>query len=161
MIGLNDEQTVGRILQLLPSVSANPVDNADSEYIKNDSENSEDVAAQAQIFDDDKMQALWKRGVKTEGDWRRTRDAVKSGERGLPPDLALRFNVNIAECTVWADGVLRGRGNRVWVPDYEPLRTSIIQRVHNSHLAGHPCRDTTIGILLKSWFWPKIRKSVR
>ena len=83
------------------------------------------------------------------------------GERSFPPDIALKFRANIAECTVAADSVLRGREGRVWVPDYEPLRTAIIQQTHDSQLAGHPGRDTMISILLRRWFWPKMRESVR
>ncbi|KAI0991214.1 hypothetical protein K3495_g16973, partial [Podosphaera aphanis] len=120
-----------------------------------------DPAALARLFEDDEMQSLWAIAVEKDKDWIRAREAVRNGERSFPPDLALKFKVNIAECTVAADKVLRGRENRIWVPDYEPLRTAILQRTHDSYLAGHPGRDTMIGILLRRWFWPKIRDCVR
>lgn len=146
-------ETAGRILQLLPSISLNPSNISISKDNNNVVSEPIDIATRAKMFDDDELQELWKRGVENDEDWRRSRDAVKSGERGFPPDLALKYKVNIAECTVGADGVLRGRENRVWVPDFEPLRTLIIQRTHDSHLAGHPGRDTMVGILLRRWFW--------
>ena len=161
MTGLSDERTSGRILQLLPTISLNPTSTSIPQNDAIRIDNLVDQASQAVLFDDDELQELWKRGVEADEDWRRSRDAVRLGERGFPPDLALKYKVNIAECTVRADGVLRGRESRIWVPDYEPLRTSIIQRTHDSHLAGHPGRDTMIGILLRRWFWPKIRESVR
>ncbi|KAI0992990.1 hypothetical protein K3495_g15194, partial [Podosphaera aphanis] len=157
-IGLSDERTEGRILQLLTPVSASPA----SITVKESEQGVEnDPASLARLFDDDEVQALWKRGVEVDKDWRRARDAVRSGERGFPPDLSFKLTTNIAECTVAADGVLRGREGRIWVPNYEPLRTSIMQRTHDSHLAGHPGKDTMVGMILRRWFWPKLRESVR
>lgn len=152
--GLNDERNAGRTLQLLPSV---PLCHINTSVQNTDSEPS----IHARVFDDDEMQLLWEKGVNTDEDWRRARDAVKAGDRSFPADIALKSRVNIAECTVAADGVLRGRENRIWVPDYEPLRTSILQRIHDSYLSGHPGRDTMVGILLRRWFWPKLRECVR
>lgn len=156
--GLFDERNAGRFIQLLSSVRANPTKishNKVNQVLLND------PATLANLFDDEELQALWRKGVETDKNWQRTRDAVMKGERSFPPDLALLFKTNIAECSVSADGVLRGRENRIWVPDYEPLRTAIMQRIHNSHLTGHPGRDTMVGIILRRWFWPKLRDSVR
>lgn len=107
------------------------------------------------------MQNLWRQAVNSDKDWIKARDAVQAGHRQFPPDIALKSSVNITECTVAADGVLRCRENRIWVPDYEPLRTAIMQQTHNSYLGRHPGRDTMIGIILRRFFWPKLRESVR
>lgn len=154
--GIEDERTSGRIIQLLPSVNAAPA------VINNDTLNvSHDRAANAILFEDEEVQALWKLGVESDKDWCRARDAVYAGDRGFPPDLAYKLSANIAECSVAADGVLRGRENRIWVPEYEPLRTAILQRTHDSYLTGHPGKDTMVGLILRRWFWPKLRDSVR
>lgn len=115
----------------------------------------------ANLFDDKNIQGLWKQGVESDKDWKRARDAVAASERGFPPDLVTKLTANIAECTVAADSVLRGRENRIWVPDYESLRTAIMQLTHDSHLTGHPGKDTMVGIILRRFFWPKLRDSVR
>ncbi|KAI0992938.1 hypothetical protein K3495_g15246 [Podosphaera aphanis] len=145
-------------MQLLPSVQLQPVN------LVSEDESSQpkfDQAATTRLFDEEDLQRLWSEGVMSDKDWRRARDAVRSGERGFPPDIAHKISANIAKCSVAADGFLRGRENRVWVPDHEPLRTAIMQRIHDSHLAGHPGRDTMIGLILRRWFWPKLRESVR
>ena len=36
-----------------------------------------------------------------------------------------------------------------------------MQKTHDSHLAGHPGKDTMVGIILRRFFWPKLRDSVR
>lgn len=156
--GLNDERTAGRIMKLLPSI---PVNSTDVILEESHSNLDTDPAVQTKLFEDEEMQELWKQGVKLDRDWRRARDAVRAGERGFPADLAFKLSANIAECTVAADGVLRGRDNRIWVPDHEPLKTRLMQKIHDSHLTGHPGRDTMVGIILRRWFWPKIREWVR
>ncbi|KAI0997227.1 hypothetical protein K3495_g10960 [Podosphaera aphanis] len=171
--GVEDERTAGRILQLLPTVPLYPVQIQEEEQeLELEKTNDDDIvtdeillgadrAGEANVFDDAELQALWKEGVKNDNDWRRARNAVRAGERSFPPDLAIKMTANIAECAVTADDVLHGRDNRIWVPDYEPLRTAIMQKTHDSFLTGHPGRDTMIGILLRRWFWPKMRDSVR
>lgn len=157
-IGLIDDRTAGRIMQLLPPIHAHPTATA----ARDESPDSdEDPATLAKVFEDDEMQELWKNGVKLDKNWRRARDAVAAGERGFPPDLAHQMAANIAECSVAGDRILRGRENRIWVPDYEPLRTAIMQKIHDSSLTGHPGKDTMVGIILRRWFWPKLRESVR
>lgn len=155
---LSDERVMGRVMQLLPSIQTNPTALSNEE--EKNPENT-DPAISANIFEDEELQQLWKRGVEADKDWQRARDAVRAGERGFPPDLACKLSANIAECTVAADNVLRGRENRIWVPDYEPLRTGIMQRIHDSSLTGHPGKDTMVSMILRRWFWPKLRNSVR
>ncbi|KAI0991226.1 hypothetical protein K3495_g16961, partial [Podosphaera aphanis] len=132
-VGLEDERTSGRVMSLLPAVPLNPAnvtpptDNNEAHNCPNDAAGSSivNVEIQTRIFDDVELQNLWDQGVAADRDWCRAREAVKKAERSFPPDLALRYSVNIAECSVRADGVLRGRADRIWVPDYEPLRTAI------------------------------------
>ncbi|KAI1007572.1 hypothetical protein K3495_g649 [Podosphaera aphanis] len=146
-VGCDDERTMGRVIQLLPSAQAHP-----AILVPDGNENipdEDDPATSAKLFEDDGMQALWKIGVESDNDWRRARNAVRAGERGFPADLAYKLSANIAECTVAADGILKGRENRIWVPNYEPLRTSILQRTHDSQLAGHPGKDGMVGMILR------------
>lgn len=77
------------------------------------------------------------------------------------PDFSQKLSANIAKCTVAVDNVLRGRENRIWIPDHEPLQTAIMQNIHGSHIRGRPGKDTMIEILLKLVFWPKMREAVR
>ncbi len=49
----------------------------------------------------------------------------------------------------------------MWIPESEPLRTSIIQKIHDSHLTGHPGRDATYNILSRRFFWPGAARDVR
>lgn len=148
---LTDERMAGRVMQLLPSVSAN---SATLELVE------PDAACLAKLFDDTELQTLWSEGVSAD-DWTRARDAVKNGQISFPPDIAAKLTANIAECHVDQENVLRGREGRIWVPNYEPLRTALMQTIHDHHLSGHPGRDTMVTMLLRRWFWPRIRDSVR
>ena len=169
---LTDERTAGRIRQLFTPVTLNLASIACKEdafcgveTIKWDdtiiSSNPFDSERMPDIFEEEGLQRLWEKGVEADRDWQRARDSVSAGDRGFPPDISQKWKVNISECTVAADNILRGRENRIWVPEYEPLRTAILQKTHDSNLAGHPGRDTMVKILLRRWFWPNMRESVR
>lgn len=145
-LGLSDERIAGRVIQLLPKLTVSPANITSNLEIDED---TLDQSADARIFESENMQELWKQAVYNNKDWQRARDAVQTGERSFPPDLAVKTKVNIAECSVAADGILRGRENHIWVPDYELLRTAIMQKTHDSHLTGHTGRDSMISILLR------------
>ncbi|KAI0996433.1 hypothetical protein K3495_g11748 [Podosphaera aphanis] len=156
-VKVDDERNAERFKQLIHAAQINTTTlNSVTRGI--DTGKNDDISG-ATLFDDVELQQLWVNAVKTDENWRRARDAVKLGERSFPADIALSMTANISECTVSSDNILRGRENRVWVPNYEPLRTAIMQRTHDSHLTGHPGRDTMLSILLQRWFWPKMRSS--
>lgn len=80
---------------------------------------------------------------------------VQEGARKLPHGV----KVSISECEVKDDNLLF-RGRR-WVPDYEPLRTRIIQETHDSPLAGHPGRETTYALVSRKFYWPNMSQDIR
>lgn len=41
------------------------------------------------------------------------------------------------------------------------LTTGVIQKVHDSFLGGHPGRDTTIDLLARQFYWPRMNQDVR
>jgi transposase InsO family protein len=109
-------------------------------------------------FADAEMIALWDAGLKTNHRYWKMRKAVIDGERRLPKEWGLP--ITISECSV--DGVhwLRWRG-RLWIPAYQPLRTRLIQSIHDSPLAGHPCREGTRDLLAREYTWPGMTQDVR
>ncbi|KAI0992024.1 hypothetical protein K3495_g16162, partial [Podosphaera aphanis] len=86
--GMSNERAAGSIMQLLPPVKVNPVT---IETRDDGSDQHVDPAASARLFDDDELQILWKSGIESDNDWRRARDAVQSGERAFPPDIAYKL----------------------------------------------------------------------
>jgi Integrase zinc binding domain len=83
---------------------------------------------------------------------------VKSNQRQFPPELKVK--VSIAECYIDPRGLLLFR-DRIWVPASEPLRTKLIQDTHDSHITGHPGRDSTFAILSRRFYWPGLSQEVR
>ena len=112
------------------------------------------------IFQEPDLQLLWDRGVVEDTDFSRMYESLSKGERSFPPDISHRLKVSISECSFDERGVLQFR-NKTWIPDWEPLRTTLIQNTHDSHLTGHPGRDSTLAILSRSFYWPGISKMVR
>lgn len=81
------------------------------------------------------------------------------GERSLPSSIS-DIRISLSECSFDTRGCLNFR-NRVYVPNYEPLQTGLIQETHDSPVTGHPGRDSTLAIRSRNYFWPGISKVVR
>src|SRR5579871_2390351 len=107
---------------------------------------------------DPDLQALWTTAMEQDVNFEKIRKAVVDGLRKFPKELKLQ--VSIAECDIDPLRRLRYR-ERIWIPDYEPLRTELTQQTHDSMLSGHPGRDTTLATLSRRFFWPGISQYVR
>lgn len=111
------------------------------------------------VFTESDLQLLWDAGLDADEKTRTMYDALHQGARDFPP--ALRdWKVSIGECCLDERGVLLFRDS-IWVPAYEPLQTALIQRAHDSAVTGHPGRDSTLAILRRSYYWPRISHAVR
>src|SRR5690606_10331685 len=66
--------------------------------------------------------------------------------------------LSLAECEV-RNGRLIYR-ERVYVPDYPPLKLRLIQDFHATPAAGHPGRSKTLELLSRQYHWPLMRKEV-
>ncbi|KAI0998278.1 hypothetical protein K3495_g9919 [Podosphaera aphanis] len=110
------------------------------------------------IFEEEELQNLWNKRIQLD-------KAFVKIYRTLWEDssqfaTALQLKVSRAECTIDRRGALCYRG-RLWIPEYEPLRTAIVQRSHDSHLTGHPGRNGTIAIPARTFFWPRMTSMAR
>jgi hypothetical protein len=108
----------------------------------------------------DWLRDLWEEGKAQDKDFDRLLTTVRQGVRVFPTDLASPVKVSVSDCTVDEAGDLRFRG-RLWVPNYEPLRTAIVQEMHDSTLTGHPGKNSTIAIVSRDFFWPNLQSTVR
>jgi hypothetical protein len=108
----------------------------------------------------DRLQALWEKGKEEDRDFLRLEDTIQREERVFPSNLATPVKVSVSDCSLDDSGFLRFRG-RLWVPDFEPLRTAIIQEVHDSVLTGHPGKNGTIAAVSRDFFWPNLQSTVK
>lgn len=60
---------------------------------------------------------------------------LQQGYQKFPSHLQLK--VSVSECSLDSHNFIKFCGRR-WVPDKEPLCTSIIQHAHDSTMTGHP-----------------------
>lgn len=108
----------------------------------------------------DRLQVLWKEGKARDKDFERISNVVQRGERVFPTNLNSPVKVSVSDCSIDDNGYLRFRG-RLWVPDYEPLRTAIIQELHDSVLTGHPGKNGTIAVVSREFFWPNLQTTIK
>lgn len=104
------------------------------------------------------FERLWTTAIDTDEHYRRLRQAVNDDLARFPRDL--RTRISISECRVDEQNRLKFR-DRLWVPDYEPLRTRLMQSTHDSILTGHPGKNALYAILARRFFWPSISDDVK
>ena len=105
------------------------------------------------------LQPLWNTAVSKDSDWRRIRQAVQAHERRMPDNLDRTLKVAITDCSI-QDEHLIWRA-RLWVPDHEPLRTAILQRLHDGLELLHPGKTQMVASFSRSWFWPGYARDIQ
>ena len=104
------------------------------------------------------MIALWDAALQTNHRYWKIRKAVMDGEHRLPKEWGLP--IMISECSIDATHRLRWRG-RIWIPAFKPLRTQLIQSIHDSPLSRHPGRESTRELLAREYTWLGMTQDVR
>lgn len=120
--------------------------------------NSQTAIRGSALFEELDMQLLWDAAVIKDPSFRALHAAVAQGDRSLP--AGVEVDAQMPDCSLDERGALCYRG-ALWVPDSEPLRTTLVQRTHDSYITGHPGRDITLSILARSYFWPQQYLTVR
>jgi hypothetical protein len=67
-------------------------------------------------------------------------------------------DISLAECDKH-NNILR-YCQRIWVPNYEPLKLHVLQQQHNVLAIGHPSRSKTLEYLCRNYTWPKMRRDI-
>ncbi|KAL5601298.1 uncharacterized protein BROUX77_005547 [Berkeleyomyces rouxiae] len=117
-----------------------------------------DHAALDAPFADPELQTLWHSALTRNERYWQARQAVQEQARSFPNEWGLPWQ--ISECTLDSATRLLWR-DRLWIPYYEPLRTRIIQQVHDSTLTGHPGGSATRDLVSRSYAWPGLSDDVR
>ena len=81
-----------------------------------------------------------------------------NGKYRLPKEWGLP--IMISECSVDITHRLRWR-SRIWIPAFEPLRTRLIQSIHDSPWSGHLGRESTQELLIHEYTWSGMTQDVR
>lgn len=110
------------------------------------------------LFENKEIATLWDQALEKDHTFHSIHASVASGQPSFPSDLSIK--VQITDCAIDERGALVRRG-ALWVPDWEPLRTTIIQHSHDSCMTGHPGRDSTLHIVSRTFFWPQQYLDVR
>jgi hypothetical protein len=103
------------------------------------------------------LEDLWTSAMETDMVYQKLAEALRDGAQRFPTELGIR--VSVSDCSL-VDGQLLYR-NRRWVPEGEPLRTGLIQRMHDSPLSGHPGKEGTLFLMRREYFWPGMDADVK
>ncbi|KAL5596424.1 uncharacterized protein BROUX77_007108 [Berkeleyomyces rouxiae] len=157
--GEDDDRLKSRIMKLIkdqwiPHTATVPVAAGDI------AESPDNVPDGSRLFVQPHLQELWDQAKDHDSDMQEMYQALAAGERSFPPSLTKKITISIAECEFDQRGALLYR-HKLCIPEWEPLRTALIQKTHDSHITGHPGRDGTLAILSREFFWPGISRDVR
>ncbi len=147
----NDERLSARVIQVLKPRSVKVM----SAVAAPANAYPDEFAGGAPPFDDEEMKVHWRRALEIDDGYQLLKEAVLRGDRFPPKDCK---SVSIADCQV-REGNVHYRG-QLWVPEHEPLRTGVIQRVHDSPIGGHPGREATFKLVKRDFFWPGYTRDV-
>ena len=88
--------------------------------------------------------------------------ALLDSVRNAPADHYFRQNATdpIPPFSVSQDKKLLLRQDKIYVPDHAYLRYDVIKAHHDHLLRGHPGIKKTTQIIMRTFFWPGLRKSV-
>lgn len=90
------------------------------------------------IFDELQLRKLCDKATIKDLNFITLYNSVENNDRSLP--LSFGNSIQMPDFAFNHIAALTYRG-ALWVPDREPLRTALIQRVHDSHVTGHPDRE--------------------
>ncbi|GKU08385.1 unnamed protein product [Fusarium langsethiae] len=60
--------------------------------------------------------------------------------------------ITLAECKIVQERLLYR--DRIYIPNYDPLRTALLKACHEHPIAGHPGRTRTYDLLYRDYYWP-------
>ena len=60
----------------------------------------------------------------------------------------------------WKDEHLWCQG-KIWIPNDEGLRTSLIRKNHDELLAGHGGTAKTTELVSRQYYWPRMRETIK
>ncbi|CEJ61941.1 hypothetical protein PMG11_03668 [Penicillium brasilianum] len=154
---ITDERLSNRFRVLLKKVKIK-IGRLDPQPADHQSNEAIDFERDIPLFEEEELQAEWKRARASDSIYQRISHALLTGERRIAAETDIK--TSLSECHLDDRGVLHFR-QRIWIPDNEVLRTGIIQKIHDSHVTAHPGRDATYSILSRRFFWPGAAKDVR
>jgi hypothetical protein len=103
------------------------------------------------------LEDLWTTALETDTVYQKLVQALREGAPRFPTELGIR--VSVSDCALMNDQLTYR--NRRWVPEREPLRTGLIQRMHDSPLSGHPGKEGTLFLMRREYFWPGMDADVK
>jgi hypothetical protein len=91
-----------------------------------------------------------------------TRDQIRAL---LNKDPATQYLVDLIKQgktrQFWLDeGLVKTKGDRLYVPKGGDLRKSLITECHDTIWAGHPGEERTFALLQRAYYWPQMRDNI-
>jgi hypothetical protein len=97
---------------------------------------------------------MWDKGFQVDESFGELYRSFWKGDKTFLSQCA-HWKILLGECSLNFRGILQFK-NKTLVPEWEPFRTHLIQKIYDFHVIGHPGRNSTFAILRRSFHWPGI-----
>jgi hypothetical protein len=111
--------------------------------------NNKRISKGCNVFEDQEAQLMWDKGSQVDESFGELYRSFWRGDKTFLPQYAY-WKILLGKCSLNPRGVLQFR-NRTLVPEWEPLKTHLIQKTHDFHIIEHPGRNSTFAILRRSF----------
>lgn len=155
---VTDPRIQERINQVLKPVHLERVAHITPVEVHLSTQSTEEPTVLQGETDPTEMEQRWQEALHRDEDYKVLLGAAKEGSRTVP-ESCRHLKISASDLSE-ADGKLLWRG-RLWVPGSEPLRTGLIQEMHDSYLTGHPGKNTLVGLMSRYYFWPRMTEDIR
>ena len=85
-------------------------------------------------------------------------ECLQQGKQRLSLKTTQAWHINLSDCRLDETRLLYK--DRLWVPNDDLLRLTLIEAHHAGVAAGHPGREKTLELLSREYYWPKINSDV-
>lgn len=117
------------------------------------------ATASSPFLPDSAPHDLWHQALQSDPNYTQMKQDILNNQPRFSANLHLQQVAQIGDCMVEGSAI-RHRGN-LWIPNYEPLQTALLQQIHDSSICGHPGRESTLAITQRQFFWPGLTSFVR
>lgn len=96
------------------------------------------------FFQEEELQKLWDVGAQKDTNFYKLYLSLWRNKRSFPTELGVK--TSLSECDIDNRGALYFT-RRLWIPEWELLKTALIQNSYDSRETGHPGHNSTLAIV--------------
>ena len=88
-------------------------------------------------------------------------ECLQQGKQRLSSQTTKAWHISLSDCNFDQDTGRLFRKGKLWVPNDDILRLTLIEAHHTSVSAGHPGRERTLELISRAYYWPRMNSDIQ